>query len=74
MEGLLSFFYHLSVQKMTVFRGDELMPSGYWLQAIDSAGTLNFNVYEYNVQPEVVFHYEDDTSKIDRTMKVSWEP
>lgn len=60
-------------QIVTVFRGKELMPRGYWLQAIDSAGTLNFNVYEYNVQPNVVFHYEDGTSKIDRTMKVSWE-
>ncbi|WP_416135484.1 DNA/RNA non-specific endonuclease [Enterococcus faecalis] len=60
-------------QIVTVFRGKELMPRGYWLQAIDSAGTLNFNVYEYNVQPNVVFNYEDGTSKIDRTMKVSWE-
>ena len=60
-------------QIVTVFRGNERMPRGYWLQAIDSAGTLNFNVYEYNVQPNVVFHYEDGTSKIDRTMKVSWE-
>ncbi|HFK2861007.1 TPA: DNA/RNA non-specific endonuclease, partial [Enterococcus faecalis] len=57
-------------QIMTVFRGKELMPRGYWLQAIDSAGTLNFNVYEYNVQPNVVFNYEEGTSQIDRTMKV----
>lgn len=60
-------------QIVTVFRGKELMPRGYWLQAIDSAGSLNFNVYDYNVQPNVLFHYEDGTSKIDRTMKVSWE-
>lgn len=60
-------------QIVTVFRGKELMPRGYWLQAIDSAGTLNFNVYEYNVQPNVVFNYKEGTSKIDRTMKVSWE-
>ena len=57
-------------QIVTVFRGKELMPRGYWLQAIDSAGTLNFNVYEYNVQPNVVFNYKEGTSKIDRTMKV----
>ncbi len=57
-------------QIVTVFRGKELMPRGYWLQAIDSAGTLNFNVYEYNVQPNVVFNYEEGTSQIDRTMKV----
>ncbi len=57
-------------QIVTVFRGKELMPRGYWLQAIDSAGTLNFNVYEYNVQPNVVFNYKEGTRKIDRTMKV----
>lgn len=57
-------------QIVTVFRGKELMPRGYWLQAIDSAGTLNLNVYEYNVQPNVVFNYKEGTSKIDRTMKV----
>ena len=57
-------------QIVTVFRGKELMPRGYWLQAVDSAGTLNLNVYEYNVQPNVVFNYEDGTSKIDRAKKV----
>ena len=57
-------------QIVTVFRGKELMPRGYWLQAIDSAGTLNLNVYEYNVQPNVVFNYKEGTSQIDRTMKV----
>ncbi|MCC4085349.1 DNA/RNA non-specific endonuclease [Enterococcus faecalis] len=59
-------------QIVTVFRGKELMPRGYWLQAIDSAGTLNFNVYEYNVQPNIVFNYADGTSKTDRTMEVIW--
>ncbi|HCT4590644.1 TPA: DNA/RNA non-specific endonuclease [Enterococcus faecalis] len=57
-------------QIVTVFHGKELMPRGYWLQAVDSAGTLNLNVYEYNVQPNVVFNYEDGTSKIDRAKKV----
>ncbi len=41
----------------------------YWLQVTDSAGTLNLNVYEYNVQPNAVFNYEEGTSQIDRTMK-----
>ncbi|NST06244.1 DNA/RNA non-specific endonuclease [Enterococcus faecalis] len=57
-------------QIVTVFRRKELMPRGYWLQAVDSSGTLNFNVYEYNVQPNVVFNYEDGTSQINRSMKV----
>lgn len=58
-------------QIVTVFRGDELMPRGYWLQAIDSQGTLDFNVYEFNIQPNVVFNYSDGSSKIDRSMKIS---
>ena len=46
------------------------MPRGYWLQAIDSNGILNFNVYLYNVQPKVVFNYEDGTSTIDRSLTI----
>lgn len=57
-------------QIVTVFRGNELMPPGYWLQAIDSNGILNFNVYVYNVQPKVVFNYEDGTSTIDRSLTI----
>lgn len=57
-------------QIVTVFRGNELMPRGYWLQAIDSNGILNFNVYVYNVQPKVVFNYEDGTSTIDRSLTI----
>ncbi|NSP66128.1 DNA/RNA non-specific endonuclease [Enterococcus faecalis] len=57
-------------QIVTIFRGNELMPRGYWLQAIDSNGILNFNVYLYNVQPKVVFNYEDGTSTIDRSLTI----
>ncbi|EMP7025634.1 DNA/RNA non-specific endonuclease [Enterococcus faecalis] len=57
-------------QIVTIFRGNELMPRGYWLQAIDSNGILNFNVYVYNVQPKVVFNYEDGTSTIDRSLTI----
>ncbi|NFA95484.1 DNA/RNA non-specific endonuclease [Enterococcus faecalis] len=57
-------------QIVTVFRGNELMPRGYWLQAIDSNGIINFNVYVYNVQPKVVFNYEDGTSTIDRSLTI----
>lgn len=59
-------------QIVTVFRGNELMPRGYWLQAKDSNGTLNLNVYEYNVQPKIQFNYQDGTSKIDQQMSVSF--
>ena len=57
-------------QIVTVFRGSERMPRGYWLQAKDSSGTLNFNVFEFNVQPHVVFNYADGTSQINHSMNV----
>lgn len=59
-------------QIVTVFRGAEKMPRGYWLQAKDSKGTLNFNVYEFNVQPGVQFDYATGASKVDRGLKVKW--
>ncbi|MGK0607093.1 hypothetical protein [Enterococcus gilvus] len=39
------------------------MPRGYWLQAKDSQGTLDFNVYEFNIQPHVLFDYKTRTSQ-----------
>lgn len=60
-------------QIVTVFRGNELMPRGYWLQAKDQMGTLNFNVYEFNVEPNVVFDYTTGKSRIDRSMHVFFE-
>lgn len=57
---------------ITVFRDQELMPRGYWLQAVDTNKTLNFNVYLFNVQPEVQFNYQDGTSKIDRSFKAEY--
>lgn len=57
-------------QIVTVFRSDELMPRGYWLQAKDSKNTLDFNVYLFNVQPQVLFDYQTGSSKIDRSLTV----
>lgn len=57
---------------ITVFRNQELMPRGYWLQAVDTKGTLDFNVYLFNVQPDVQFNYQDGTSKIDRSFKAEY--
>lgn len=57
---------------ITVFRDQELMPRGYWLQAVDTKGTLDFNVYLFNVQPDVQFNYQDGTSKIDRSFKAEY--
>lgn len=58
-------------QVTTVFRGDELMPRGYWLQAMSTDGSVNFNVYLLNVQPGYQFNYVDGSSKIDRNMRVN---
>nr|WP_314576143.1 hypothetical protein [Enterococcus gilvus] len=48
---------------MTVFRGNDLMPREYWLQAKDSQGALDFNVYEFNIQPHVTFDYRTGASQ-----------
>ena len=61
---------HVIYQVTTVFRGDELMPRGYWLQGLSTDGSVNFNVYIFNVQPVYSYNYLDGSSKIDRNMKV----
>ncbi|MFC6171614.1 DNA/RNA non-specific endonuclease [Loigolactobacillus jiayinensis] len=50
-------------QPHAIFRGNELMPRGVQLQAISTDGSLNFNVYIYNVQPGFTFNYSDGTSQ-----------
>lgn len=55
---------------MTVFRGNELMPRGYWVQAISTDGTLNFNDYVWNVEPGVAFDYMTGRSHLDASMQV----
>ena len=54
----------------TVFRGNELMPRGYWVQAISTDGTLNFNDYVWNVEPGVAFDYMTGRSHLDASMQV----
>lgn len=50
-------------QPHAIFRGSELMPRGVQLQAISTDGSLNFNVYIFNVQPGFTFNYSDGTSQ-----------
>lgn len=57
-------------QVTTVFRGNELMPRGYWLQGLSTNGSVNFNVYIFNVQPGYVFNYTTGSSRVDRNMRV----
>ncbi|WP_283680114.1 DNA/RNA non-specific endonuclease [Lentilactobacillus sp. Marseille-Q4993] len=53
-----------------IFRGSERMARGIHLQAISTDGSLDFNVYLFNVQPGVQFDYQTGRSKIDRDFKV----
>ncbi len=58
-------------QATPIFKGRELMARGINLQAVSTDGSLDFNVYIYNVQPGYQFDYETGRAKIDRGMKVS---
>lgn len=55
----------------TVFRGNELMPRGYWSQAISTDGSVNFNVYIWNVEPGVSFDYATGRGRADSSMQVA---
>lgn len=57
-----------------IFRGNELMARGVQLQAISDDGSLNFNVFIFNVQPGVTFDYATGRSRIDKHMKVPSPP
>lgn len=53
-----------------VFRGDELMARGLWAQAISDDGSVNFNVYIFNVEPGLSYDYSSGKSSIDTSMKI----
>ena len=57
-------------QATPIFRGSELMARGVNLQAKSTDGSLNFNVYIFNVQPGIVFKYADGSASKDDDMKV----
>lgn len=62
---------HKVIYRVTpVFRGNELMPRGYWTQAISTDGSLNFNAYIFNVQPGISFDYATGTSKVDSSVTI----
>jgi DNA-entry nuclease len=54
----------------TIFRDQGLMPIGYHAEALSTDGTLNFNVFVWNVQPGVKFDYNTGRSQVDRSMVV----
>lgn len=57
-------------QATPIFRGEELMARGINLQAVSTDGSLDFNVYLFNVQPGFSFDYNNGRAKIDHEMLV----
>lgn len=57
-------------QVHVIFRGNELMARGVQLQAVSDDGSVNFNVFIFNVQSNLKFNYSDGTSIVDGSMNV----
>jgi len=63
------------IYKVTpIFRGQELMARGVWVQALSTDGSLKFNRYLWNVQDKVKFDYATGRSKVDHDLKVPAVP
>lgn len=60
-------------QATPIFRDNELMARGINLQAISTDGSLDFNVYLFNVQPGFSFDYNNGRARIDRELQVKEE-
>ncbi|MGM9911519.1 MAG: DNA/RNA non-specific endonuclease [Lacticaseibacillus absianus] len=58
-------------QATPIFRGQELMARGINLQAVATDGSLDFNVYLFNVQPGYAFDYATGRAKVDRSLTVN---
>lgn len=57
-------------QVTPIFRGNELMARGVWVQAVSERGSLNFNAYLHNVQEGFTFDYKTGRSvKSDLTVQ-----
>lgn len=61
---------HVIYQATPIFRGNEQMARGINLQALSTDGTLNFNVYLFNVEPGVSFDYQNGTMQVNRNARV----
>lgn len=61
---------HVVYQATPIFRGNEELARGINLQALSTDGTLNFNIYLYNIEPGISFNYTDGSSSTDTKMKI----
>ena len=58
-------------QVQPLFRNQELMARGVHMQALSDDGSLNFNVYLFNVQPKYVFNYQNGRSTRNAAFQVA---
>lgn len=61
-------------QATAIFNSNDRMARGVNLQAISTDGSLNFNVYIYNVQNGYKFNYSDGSAKKDSSVVVKELP
>lgn len=61
-------------QATAIFNGNDRMARGVNLQAISTDGSLNFNVYIYNVQNGYKFNYSNGSAKKDSSVVVKELP
>lgn len=54
---------HVIFQATPIFRNNETIARGINLQALSTDGTLNFNVYLFNVEPGIRINYQDGPIK-----------
>lgn len=57
-------------QVTPIFRDNELMARGVWVQALSTDGSLKFNRYLWNVQDQIQFNYTTGYSNVDTSFHV----
>lgn len=61
---------HVIFQATPIFRGDEMVARGINLQAISTDGSLNFNVYLFNVEPGISINYQNGMTTINHSQRI----
>ena len=61
-------------QATAIFKGNERMARGVNLQAVSTDGTLNFNVFIFNVQNGYSFNYSNGSARKDNSVVVKALP
>lgn len=61
---------HVIYQATPIFRGNENVARGINLQAISTDGTLNFNVYLFNVEPGIGINYQNGATTLNNQQRI----